>query len=162
WHTAHSGVKISRSESQSAAFGANRAKIATGWHCRGERQMPRFVIAANVQYRDRGQAFDRNATILAVAPGDSTVDWQSEKVLSADQLKQLFKTANDKKRIGLMMKQAYANPSFANNRNLDLLSLQFNEKSSTGTGGRILSARCKDLTVMRSLALTKEILELAS
>ena len=111
--------------------------------------MPRFVIAANVQYRDRGQAFDRNATILAVAPGDSTVDWQSEKVLSVDQLKQLFKTANDKKRIGLMMKQAYANPSFANNRNLDLLSLQFNEKSSTGTGGRILSARCKDLTVMR-------------
>jgi len=123
--------------------------------------MPRLVIAANVQYRERGQSFTRTAEILSVAPGESTTDWQTEKVLSVDQLKQIFKTANDKKKITLMMKQAYATASFSNNRNIDLLSLQFNERSSTGTGGRLLTERCKDLTVIKSLPLTNEILQLA-
>lgn len=124
--------------------------------------MPRFIIAANVQYRDAGKFFDRNAEILSVAPSDSTTDWQTEKVLSVDQLKQLFKTANTKKKVGLLMKQAYANPSFSNNRNIDLLSLQFNERSSTGTGNKILTARCKDLTVIKNMPLTSEILQLAA
>ncbi|HUL10173.1 MAG TPA: hypothetical protein VLV76_27835 [Candidatus Acidoferrum sp.] len=123
--------------------------------------MPKFVIAANVQYRERGQSFNRNAEILSVAPGESTTDWQTEKVASVDQLKQVFKAANDKKKITLMMKQAYATPSFSNNRNIDLVSLQFNERSSTGTGGRILTERCKDLTVIKSQPLTNEILQLA-
>lgn len=124
--------------------------------------MPRFIIAANVQYRDAGKSFDRNAEILSVAPSDSRTDWQSEKVLSVEQLKQLFKTANAKKKVGLLMKQAYANPSFANNRKIDLLSLQFNERSSGGSGNRILTARCKDLTVIKNMPLTDDILQLAA
>ena len=108
--------------------------------------MAKFRISARVQ---RQQSKDPDfAPIVSINAGDSTVDWQSEKVLSVDQLKALFKAAGDKKKITFLMHPVYALKVFPKGRNIDFLSLEIKENSSNNN--TILVPSCKDLKVIGS------------
>jgi hypothetical protein len=107
--------------------------------------MARFRISARVQ-RQQSKEPDF-APILAINAGDSTVDWQSEKVLSVDQLKALFKAASDKKKITFLMQPAYAIKVFPKGRSIDFLSIEIKEDKNNNT---ILTPSCKDLKVIGS------------
>lgn len=107
--------------------------------------MARFRISARVQ-RQQSKEPDF-APILAINAGDSTVDWQSEKVFSVDQLKALFKAASDKKKITFLMQPAYAIKVFPKGRSIDFLSIEIKEDKNNNT---ILTPSCKDLKVIGS------------
>jgi hypothetical protein len=68
--------------------------------------MAKFRISARVQQKKSKQP--DAALITSINPGDATGDWQSEKVLSVDQLKALFNAASDKKKTMLLLEFHYA------------------------------------------------------
>lgn len=110
--------------------------------------MPKLRIEAREEYRDHGKPITRSTLIDSVTPGDSTTEWQSEKVRSVGELKALVDDANKKKMISLLVESHFALILFPKGRSLDLLSLQFSEweaKSST------LVTACKDLTVTKNM-----------
>ena len=111
--------------------------------------MPRMRIEARVQYRDGGVRTTRNTMIFSIAPGDSTSDWQTEKVRSVDDLRKLLETANAKKKITFLMEPHYALMVFKNQRDIDFLSLLFQEWGQPG--GTLMNATCKDLSVIKNM-----------
>jgi hypothetical protein len=49
----------------------------------------KFRIEARAEWRSGGKSYSQNSLIYCVAPGQSQIDWQSEKVRSVDELKKL-------------------------------------------------------------------------
>lgn len=119
--------------------------------------MARLHIEARADWRQDGKPATRNTIIRAVAPGDSTTDWPTEKTRSVTDLKTLFKTANQKKKITLLLEPNYARMIFADKREIDFLSIAFAEWSSKSSS--LLTATCKDLTVIKSSAVTTKIVD---
>lgn len=112
--------------------------------------MPKFRITVNAQWRDPSKKAANGASLIsAVNPGDSATGWQSEKVLSVDQLKKLLETdANKAKKITFLMELHYSTMLFPKGRDIDYLSLEFKD---WGTGNVILTENCKDLTVSKNM-----------
>jgi hypothetical protein len=118
-------------------------------------QMARLKIEARADWRQDGKPATRNTFVRAIAPGESTTDWQTEKTRSVNDLKTLFKTANQKKRVTLLLEPNYARMIFPDKRDIDFLSIAFFEWSSKS--GSLMTATCKDLTVLKSSAVTTKI-----
>jgi hypothetical protein len=114
---------------------------------------PKFRIEARAQWRDKGKPASRNTLVTAVNPGDSTSDWQSEKVRSVDELRKLFKDANAKKMVTLLVESNFSSLVFPNNREIDFLSVEFKEWQGKTA---ILTPTCNDLKVVKNMASTAE------
>ena len=112
--------------------------------------MPKFRISVSAKWRDQNKKpFDNNSLISAVNPGDSASGWQSEKVLSVDQLKKLLEVdANKAKKVTFLMELHFATMLFPKGRDIDYLSLEFKDWQSSNV---ILTENCKDLTVIKSM-----------
>jgi hypothetical protein len=115
-----------------------------------EADMPKFRISVRANWRDQSRKQASGASpISAVNPGDSANGWQSEKVMSVDQLKKLLETdANKAKKVTFLMELHYATMLFPKGRDVDFLSLEFKD---WGTGNVILTETCKDLTVSKNM-----------
>jgi len=112
---------------------------------------PRFRIEARAQWRAEGKPETRNTLVSAVTPGDSTSDWQSEKVRSVDELKKLMKAATAKKKIAFLVESTYALLVFPKNREIEFLSVEFKEWQGKSA---ILTPTCNDLTVLDNAVST--------
>jgi hypothetical protein len=105
--------------------------------------MAKFRISARVQQQKSKQP---DATLItSVNPGDATSEWQSEKVLSVDQLKALFNAASDKKKITFLLEFHYALKVFPKDKAIDFISVEFKDWESNNV---ILTPTCKDLKVI--------------
>src|SRR5215468_6131102 len=104
----------------------------------------RFRISARVQQQ---KSRPPDATMITSNnPGDSTADWQSEKVFSVDQLKTLFNAASDKKKITFLLELHYAIKVFPKDKNIDFISVEIKDWESNNV---ILTPTCKDLKVVK-------------
>ncbi|HZF34907.1 MAG TPA: hypothetical protein VE914_13995 [Candidatus Angelobacter sp.] len=112
--------------------------------------MPKFRISVSAKWRDQyKKPASGNSLISAVNPGDSASGWQSEKVLSVDQLKKLFEVdANKAKKVTFLMELHYATMLFPKGRDIDYVSLEFKDWQS---GNVIVVENCKDLTVIKNM-----------
>jgi hypothetical protein len=118
----------------------------------------RFRIEVRVEWRDQGKPYSSNSLIYSVAPGQSQVNWQTEKVLSVDQLKKLVDTLTSSHGMTILIEMHYASMLFPVQRNIDFLSMQFKDWSTSNV---LLTTTCKDLTVSQSTALTPHLVDLA-
>jgi hypothetical protein len=118
----------------------------------------RFRIEVRVDWRDQGKTYTNNSLIYCVAPGSSQIDWETEKVLSVDQLKNLVDSLTKSHGMTILIEMHYASMLFPVQRNIDFLSMQFKDWSSSGV---LLTTTCKDLTVSQSTALTPHLVNLA-
>jgi hypothetical protein len=84
--------------------------------------------------------------ITSINPGDSTSDWQSEKVFSVDQLKALFNAASDKKKVTFLLEFHYAMKVFPKDKSIDFVSVEIKEWQSNNA---ILTPSCRDLKVIK-------------
>ena len=104
----------------------------------------RFRISARVQQQNSKQG---DATMItSINPGDSTSDWQSEKVFSVDQLKALFNAASEKKKITFLLEFHYAIKVFPKDKKVDFLSVEIKEWEGNKV---ILTPTCKDLKTIK-------------
>ena len=104
----------------------------------------RFRISARVQ---QSKSKPPDATMItSINPGDSTSDWQSEKVFSVDQLKALFNAASDKKKVTFLVEFHYAIKVFPKDKSIDFISVEIKDWASNNT---ILVPACKDLKVAK-------------
>lgn len=112
--------------------------------------MPKFRISVNARWRDQNRKPASGASLIsAVNPGDSATSWQSEKVMSVDQLRKLLETdANKAKKVTFLMELHYSTMLFPKGRDIDYLSLEFKDWS---TGNVIVVENCKDLTVVKNM-----------
>jgi hypothetical protein len=102
----------------------------------------RFRISARVQQQ---KSKPPEATMItSINPGESTSDWQSEKVFSVDQLKALFNAASDKKKVTFLLEFHYAIKVFPKGKSIDFISVEIKDWTSNNT---ILIPTCKDLKV---------------
>jgi len=109
--------------------------------------MPRLRIEARAEYRDQSRKpVSRNTLISAVAPGDSTTDWQTEKVRAVSDLKSLMQQVNKAKKITFLMEPHYSLMIFPKGRSIDFLSIEFREWEAKSAS---LTSTCKDLTVIK-------------
>jgi hypothetical protein len=121
----------------------------------------RMRIEARADYRADGKSYTKNALIYCVAPGESQIDWQTEKVRAVSDLQALIDAINKAKGITFLMEMHYASMLFPNHRAIDFLSLQFSEWKPAGGDGALLTPTCKDLTVSGVLPLTSHLVDLA-
>ncbi len=111
--------------------------------------MPRLRIEARAEWRDQSKKpVSKNTLISAVTPGDSTTEWQSEKVRAVTDLKKLIETANAKKKITFLMEPHYSFMIFPKGRDIDFLSIEFREWDAKSAN---LTSTCKDLTVIKNM-----------
>jgi hypothetical protein len=123
--------------------------------------MTKLRIEARVDYRVDGKPTSKNVPVYCIAPGESQIDWQTEKVLTVADLKKLFEAANKSKAITLLMEANYGSMAFPNHRDIDFISIQFSQWQASGAGGKLATATCKDLTVVKTLPLTPHLVELS-
>lgn len=112
--------------------------------------MPRLRITARAEWRSQNKESKRENTLIsAVNAGDSTIDWQSEKIRAVSDLKALFQAVNTKKKITFLMEPHYALRIFPKDRNIDFLSIEFKEWNADTAS---LTPTCKDLKVVKTTA----------
>jgi len=116
--------------------------------------MGRVNGQARVEYRDASGPVTRQVIHFAAAPGDSQTDWRTENIRGINDLTRLMDDANKAKKLTLIVRMDGV-VAFAPNRSIDFLSIQFNDASS---GGKLAIFSAKDLTVVKSLPVTKELL----
>ena len=116
--------------------------------------MPKVNGQARVEYRDKGGSNTRQVLIFAIAPGDSMSDWRTENIRGIGDLTRLMDDAGKVNKITLITR-ADAATIFTSNRDIDLLSIQFNEAAS---GGKLLITASKGLKVVKSLPVTSQLL----
>jgi hypothetical protein len=121
----------------------------------------RFRIEVRVEWRDKSTPYSANSLIYCVAPGQSQVDWQSEKVRSVEELKKLVDGLTKSNGMTVLVEMHYASMLFPPQRNIDFLSMQFKDWTPMSGDGVLLTTTCKDLTVSQVMPLTQHLVDLA-
>ena len=121
----------------------------------------RLRIELRADWRASGDSSSRNALVYCIAPGESQIDWQTEKVRAVADLKKLLEAINSAGGLTLLMETHYASMLFPNHRDVDLVSIQFKEWNPSGGDGVLLTSSCKDLKVSKVMPLTAHLVELA-
>ena len=85
-------------------------------------------------------------------------DWRTENIRAVKDLNTLIDDANKLKKITLIVR-ADARTIFVVKGDIDFLTLQFDEIKTGSTGGALMVAGCGDLKVLKSLPVTKQILQ---
>lgn len=111
--------------------------------------MPRFRIKATATFPTDHDIKTDVADVFAIAPGESTSDWKTEKAMALPQLTALFTDVNTHKRVTLLMAPAYAYKVFPAKRGITKLTVEIMDMS---TAKVLVREFCNDLSVMRSAA----------
>jgi hypothetical protein len=141
---------------------ARRSRVKVRQNSGGVLTVTLLRIDARADWRvNHKPATLANVPILSVAPGESPTDWQTEKVRAVSDLKKLIDAVNDAKGITFLMDLHYAVMVFPNHRDIDFISIEFNQREVGSGGGPLLTTTCKDLTVTKTMQLTAHLVELA-
>jgi hypothetical protein len=109
--------------------------------------VPRFRIKATATFASNNDLKTDVAEVFAIAPGESTSDWKSEKAMAISALTSLFTSVNSLKRVTFLMAPAYAFKVFPAKRGISKLTVEIMDMSSAKV---LVREFCNDLTVMRS------------
>jgi hypothetical protein len=109
--------------------------------------VPRFFIKATVIFPTNNDIKTDVAEVLAIAPGESISDWQTEKAMAISAVRSLFSSANHLKRLTLLMKPPYAFKVFPAKRSISKLTIEIMEM---GTSRMIVREFANELSVMRT------------
>jgi hypothetical protein len=120
-------------------------------------------IGVRVDWRDGGKALTQeNLPFYCIAPGQSQVDWRTEKVTAPSQLKDLLDAINKAGGLTFLMNMHYVSRYFPKNRAIDFMSVQFKSRNpNKGNDGTIMTSTCKDLSVTQIMPLTAHLVTLA-
>lgn len=111
--------------------------------------MPRFRIKATATFPADHDIKTDVAEVLAIAPGESTSDWKTEKAMAISSLTGLFTDVNTHKRLTFLMVPAYAYKVFPAKRGISKLTVEIMDMS---TAKVLVREFCNDLTVLRNAA----------
>jgi hypothetical protein len=123
----------------------------------------RLNISARIQWRDGGTSFAQdNVPFYCIAPGQSQIDWQTEKVMAVSQLKDLIDAINQAGGLTFLMDMHYVSRFFPKNRTIDFMSVAFKSRSpGQGSDGTLMISAGKDLKVTVVMPLTDHLVALA-
>jgi hypothetical protein len=121
----------------------------------------KFRIEARAEWRSGGKPYSRNAFIHCIAPGQSQINWQSEKVRSVDELKKFVDALSAANGMTILIESHYAAMLFPNHRDVDFVSMQVKDWSPSSGDGALITITCKDLKVTQVMPLTAHLVELA-
>lgn len=117
--------------------------------------MPRFFIRATVTFPTKTDIKTDVAEVLAIAPGQSVSDWQTEKAMKTAALTSLFSSVNQLKRVTLLMKRPYAFKAFPAKRDISKLTIEIMEM---GASKVITREFANELSVMRTMEAPERFL----
>ena len=121
----------------------------------------RLRIEVRSEWRATGHSYSQNTLIYSIAPGQSQIDWQTEKVRAVSDLKVMIDAINKAGGATFLMEMHYASMLFPNHRDIDFISVLFKQWSPSGGDGGLLTSTCKDLTVSGVMPLTVHLVDLA-
>jgi hypothetical protein len=121
----------------------------------------RFRIEIRAEWRASTKPYSQNSLLYCVAPGQSQIDWQTEKVRAVSDLKKLVDAMTEAKGMTILMESHYATMLFPNHRNIDFISMQIKDWSPFSGDGVLITITCKDLKVTQVMPLTAHLVDLA-
>jgi hypothetical protein len=121
----------------------------------------RLRIEARAEWKTANGSGIQNAFIYSIAPGQSQIDWQTEKVRAVSDLKTMIDAINSAGGATFLMEMHYAAMLFPNHRDINFLSIQFKQWSPSSGDGVLMTSTCKDLKVTGVMALTSHLVDLA-
>jgi hypothetical protein len=121
----------------------------------------RFRIEIRAEWRATSKPHSQNSLLYCVAPGQSQIDWQSEKIRAVSDLKKLVDVMSEAHGMTILMESHYAAMLFPNHRNVDFISMQVKEWAPASDDGVLITITCKDLKVTKVMPLTPHLVELA-
>ena len=120
----------------------------------------KFRIEIRAEWRASSNPYSRNSLLYCVAPGQSQIDWQSEKARAPSDLKKLVDAMSAANGMTILIESHYATMLFPNQRSIDFISMQFKEWAPTSDRA-LITITCKDLTVTQVTPLTQHLVDLA-
>jgi hypothetical protein len=121
----------------------------------------RFRIEIRAEWRSSGKSYSQNSLLYCVAPGQSQIDWQTEKVRAVSDLKKLVDAMSEGHGMTVLIESHYASMLFPNHRAVDFISMQIKDWAPSSGDGVLITITCKDLKVTQVMPLTAHLVDLA-
>jgi hypothetical protein len=121
----------------------------------------RFKIEIRADWRTSGKSYTRNSLLYCVAPGQSQIDWQTEKIRAVSDLKDMVGAMTKAKGMTILIENHYASMLFPNHRDIDFISMQIKDWAPSSGDGVLITITCKDLKVTQAMPLTSHLVDLA-